>query len=299
MNIIETKNLSKYYGSFGALVDFSVNVEKGTIFSLLGANGAGKTTLMKVLLSIVKPSRGSASLFGISIKNPESRLKVGFLSEKHSFPAYLNAKQLLYYYGKMSRVPNDVLEKRIPELLELVNLAEKAKLKIRKYSKGMLQRLGIAQALINDPDLLFLDEPTDGIDPIGRKQIREILLLLKNKGKTVFINSHLLSEVERISDRIAILKDGHLIKLGSLDDFVSVKNHYELDLSGDEETIKNCFISSSSELVKFENKNYTIKADDTTHLNKVIDNLRENSILIESLKPKKISLEDFFIKVIE
>ena len=300
MYAIETENLSKYYskGKIKALDNFSFKLEKGKIFSLLGANGAGKTTLMKLLLSIVSPTDGNATIFGKDISDSSCRNKIGYLAENHKFPEYLNAEQVLYHYGELGKVKSSLLKKRIPTLLKSVNLEGKEKIKIKKFSKGMLQRLGIAQALVNDPDLLFLDEPTDGIDPIGRKEIREVLLDLKTKGKTVFINSHLLSEVERISDEIIILKKGKIIKKGTVNEFISVENKFKIKL--DLSTIK------SKPLQLDDNTKYEVK-DDTLiitalnyqELNKIIDNIRTKEIIIKEISPVKISLEDFFIKVIE
>jgi len=195
MIAIESKGLTKHYsrGKIKALTDFNVSVEKGKIFSLLGPNGAGKTTLFRLLLGIALPTKGEGSILGKDIRDPEARKCVGYLSEDHRLPGYLNGEQFLYYYGKMSGVSNYDLGIKIPKLLKQVKLDDRKSLKLRKYSKGMLQRLGTAQALINDPEIIFLDEPTDGIDPIGRIEIREILLDLKKEGKTIFINSHLLS----------------------------------------------------------------------------------------------------------
>ena len=316
--MIETNNLTKHYtrGKVKALSDFSINIKKGTIFSLLGPNGAGKTTLVKLLLSIIKPTSGTGKLNGLDMSKSEARMKVGYLAENHRFPIFLNAKQVLYHYGKMSFVDTKILEEKIPKLLKMVNLQDKDKIKIKKFSKGMLQRLGIAQALINDPALLFLDEPTDGIDPVGRREIREILLKLKDEGKTIFINSHLLSEVERISDEVAILKDGKLLKHGTIEDFISVKDKFKIYLARFGEDSNSIAIPEDERVEKKvleeycnENhiesiynadKNYfTITVLDKLQLNKVIDHLREKEIVIEGIVPVKISLEDYFINVIE
>ncbi len=318
--MIETDGLTKHYtrGKVKALSDFTIKIKKGTIFSLLGPNGAGKTTLVKLLLSIVSPTKGMGKINGIDISNANARLKVGYLAENHRFPDFLNAKQVLYHYGKMSFVDNSILKEKIPKLLKEVGLEEKGKIKVKKFSKGMLQRLGIAQALINDPDLLFLDEPTDGIDPVGRREIREILLKLKEEGKTIFINSHLLSEVERISDEVAILKDGRLLKYGTIEDFISVKDKYKIHLAPlNDDSIEITTTTSENEnsereiLEEFCSENhidsvynkdkefFTITVIDKLQLNDLIDHLRENNIIIEGIVPVKISLEDYFINVIE
>jgi len=316
--MIETNGLTKHYtrGKVKALSDFSISIKKGTIFSLLGPNGAGKTTLIKLLLSIVKPTKGMGKINGIDISKPEARMKVGYLAENHRFPEFLNAKQVLFHYGKMSFVDSGILKTKISELLKLVDLQDKGKIKVKKFSKGMLQRLGIAQALINDPDLLFLDEPTDGIDPVGRREIREILLKLKDEGKTIFINSHLLSEVERISDEVAILKDGKLLKYGTIEDFISVRDKYKIYLGtlNDDEIVapdtineknnidifeKFCSVNHIDSIYNKEKEFFTITVIDKVQLNKLIDYLRENKVIIEGVVPVKISLEDYFINVIE
>jgi ABC-2 type transport system ATP-binding protein len=181
MAVIETKELSKEYntsritkGKVRALNNFTFTVNEGEIFGLLGPNGAGKTTLIKILLAITFPTSGSASVFGMDYKNYKWKYKVGYLPENHRFPNYLTGEQVLSYYGRLAGMKNNSeLQKKITELLELMNLGEWRKTKIKKYSKGMMQKLGLAQSMINNPDLIFLDEPTDGVDPIGRKEMEK------------------------------------------------------------------------------------------------------------------------------
>ncbi|MCX7878987.1 MAG: ATP-binding cassette domain-containing protein, partial [Ignavibacteria bacterium] len=182
MNVIETKDLSKQYVSgfskktVDALKNFSFSVSQGEIFGLLGPNGAGKTTLIKILLGITFPTKGEAKLFGLDVRQYKSKKKVGYLPENHRFPNYLTGEQVLRYYGQLSGMRNDSnMDKRIDELLSVMNLANWRKTKIKKYSKGMMQKLGLAQAMLSEPELIFLDEPTDGVDPIGRKEIRDML----------------------------------------------------------------------------------------------------------------------------
>ena len=235
MAIITTKNITKEYSakSFSkekilALSKFTFNVEKGEIFGLLGPNGAGKTTLIKVLLGITFPKEGEAKIVEKDINDESIKSRIGYLPENHKFPSYLNGEQVLHYFGRLSGMNNNDVEKKTDEYLELVDMTKWKKTKIRKYSKGMMQRLGMAQALINDPDLIFLDEPTDGVDPIGRKEIRDILINLKSLGKTVFLNSHLLSEIELICDRVAILNKGVRIKEGSIEEITTSTDIYKL-----------------------------------------------------------------------
>ncbi len=300
MAVIETDALTKYYsrGRVKALEDFSFQVEPGRIFSLLGPNGAGKTTLIKLLLGIIFPTRGSASLLGKSIRDYHIHREIGYLAENHRFPNFLNAQSILLYYGKMTGISKAELRERIPSLLRLVKLEGWEKEKIHKFSKGMLQRLGIAQALINNPQVLFLDEPTDGIDPVGRREVRDILKKLREQGKTVFLNSHLLSEVERVSDEIAILKNGRLLEKGNVRDFISVKDQFQIQVDSPGTQVKDICRQLQIRL-REQNGAYLISVDNDQHLNALIDQLRQRQVLIKALVPHKISLEDFFIEVIE
>src|SRR5262245_18670611 len=201
--VIETRNLVKQYGRIEALKGVTLGVEKGEIFGLLGQNGAGKTTMVKILLGITKPSFGEASLLGEPVGTVPIRRRVGYLPEDHRFPDYHTGYSLLDFYGALLDMPRSERKQRIPEMLELVGLKGRMHYKIRTYSKGMKQRLGVAQAILHDPEIIFLDEPTDGVDPVGRREIRDMLHQLKEEGKTIFLNSHLLGEVELICDRVA------------------------------------------------------------------------------------------------
>ena len=300
MFAVESRSLTKHYsrGRVKALTDFDISVEQGKIFSLLGPNGAGKTTFIKLILSIVEPTSGDGLILGKNISDPSSRLKTGYLSENHRLPEFLNAEQFLYYYGRMSGAAGYELSKKIPELLKKVKLFDKKDLKIRKYSKGMLQRLGTAQALINDPDIIFLDEPTDGIDPVGRIEIREVLLDLKNAGKTVFINSHLLSEVERLSDEIAILKEGKMIKKGRTADFLESTGRYKISVETGRTNDLYSLLDGKN--ISYSKKDSCAEAaiEDNAVLNDVIDKLRSEKIIITGIEEQRTSLEDFFIKVV-
>ena len=300
MNALETKGLTKYYsrGKIHALEDFTLIVEQGQIFSLLGPNGAGKTTLIKLVTGIVRPTRGSAEILGFPISDFLIHSKIGYLAENHRFPDFLTAGQILYYYGKMSGLSTSSLQDRIPKLLHEVKMEKWINTKIRKFSKGMLQRLGLAHTLLHDPELLFLDEPTDGIDPVGRREIRDLLKSLRDRGKTIFLNSHLLSEVERTSDRIAILQNGKLIRQGSVSEFTSIEQQYQLHLHDALSAMQ----SISGELgITFTNENdlYTVVISDIHVLNRLIDKLRKKNVLVEAVMPRKISLEDFFVEILD
>lgn len=212
----------------------SLTVHQGETFGLLGPNGAGKTTLLKTLLGIVRPTSGRGLLLGQPLGDRATKQRVGYLPENPYFYDYLTGWELLQFAAGLFQIPASVQRQRIPQLLDLVGIAQSAarKKQLRKYSKGMLQRVGMAQALINDPELVFLDEPMSGLDPMGRYQIREIILSLKAQGKTIFFNSHVLSDVEVICDRVAILAQGELICLGSLDALLGTTNTYQVKGKG-------------------------------------------------------------------
>ena len=193
----------------------------GEVFGFLGPNGAGKTSTMNVLLGFVPPTAGDASIFGVSVRQPIARQRIGYLPELTYYYKFLTSEELLRFYGKIFRIPKAQLAQRIDEVLKLVELNDARKRPIRTYSKGMQQRVGLAQALINNPDLLILDEPTSGLDPIGRMKVRQIIQRLKNEGKTIFFSSHELGEVETVCDRVGILADGELKAAGRVVDLVT------------------------------------------------------------------------------
>jgi len=304
MITVEVSNLTKIYESSSkkrsvtALKDFNLRVNEGTVFGLLGPNGAGKTTLVKILLGIVYPTLGSAKILGQNIANYEIRKRVGYLPENHKFPPYLNGEDVLKSVARLTGCKDDEIKSRTDDLLNLVKMEKWRKTKVKKYSKGMMQRLGLAQALINDPDLIFLDEPTDGVDPIGRKEIRDILLGLKNQGKTIFINSHLLSEVELISDRVAILNKGELIKEGTVEDLTTNKETYSIKLAAEVESdwLNNNLTEFS--VTQTSPNGFEVKVLNESELNSVIDKLREKNKIIKGIIPVKMSLEDMFISLI-
>lgn len=216
--------------SIESLKSCTLTVYQGETFGLLGQNGAGKTTLLKTLVGIVRPSGGTGKILGSPLGQREVKQRIGYLPENAYFYDYLTGWEFLQYAARLFQIPTTVQRHRIPELLNLVglDLATAKKKQLRQYSKGMLQRVGMAQALINDPDLIFLDEPMSGLDPLGRYQLREIILALKAQGKTIFFNSHVLSEVEQICDRIGILDRGELICEGALDELLGNTDTYQV-----------------------------------------------------------------------
>jgi ABC-2 type transport system ATP-binding protein len=203
-----------------AVKGLNLEVRQGEVFGFLGPNGAGKTTTMNVLLGFVPPTSGTASIFGVDVRQPISRQRIGYLPELTYYYKFLSAEEILRFYGKIFRIPKAELERRINSILKLVELEQARTRPTKTYSKGMQQRVGLAQALINDPDLLVLDEPTSGLDPIGRMKVREIIQRLKSEGKTVFFSSHELGEVETVCDRVAILNQGELKAEGRVPDLM-------------------------------------------------------------------------------
>jgi len=304
MDVISTKNLKKEYQGSGfskekitALKNFSFSVNEGDIFGLLGPNGAGKTTLVKILLGIVFPTEGEVSIFGEDIKNESYKNRVGYLPENHKFPNYLTGEEVLHYFGMLSGLTKAQVRSRSDEYLKIVDMEKWKKTKIKKYSKGMMQRLGIAQAMINEPDLIFLDEPTDGVDPIGRKEIRDILIGLKDKGKTIFLNSHLLSEIELICNKVAILNKGELVKEGTIDEITSTGNRHVFNTSELGNDVINILLNQYFATLHGKNE-FIVNTDSPESLNAIIDVLRKNNVNILGLNKEKNTLENMFINLI-
>lgn len=304
MTAIQTQNLSKIYSSnFGkrkvhALQGLNLTVEPGSIFGLLGPNGAGKTTLIKILLGITNPTEGSARILNEDISDYRIKKRVGYLPENHKYPPYLTGENVLKFFGKLSGCDSKDLDKKSDYLMDLVKLEKWKKVKVKNYSKGMMQRLGLAQAIINDPELIFLDEPTDGVDPIGRKEIRDMLQELKDKGKTIFLNSHLLSEVEMITDRVAILNKGVMLREGTVKELTERKLEYRFMFDRPEalDKVKTLLPANGNPVTK--DNSININVNDTTELNRFIDLFRSNNLLISSILPQKESLESIFIDLI-
>jgi len=297
MAVVEIKQLAKNYGSVQALKGVSLSVEKGEIYGLLGRNGAGKTTMVKILLGIVQPSSGTASLLSCPLGSPEARRRVGFLPEDHRFPDYHTGRSVLDFYGTLCEVPHSERRKRIPEILELVQLTDAADRKIRTYSKGMKQRVGLAQAMLHQPDVYFLDEPTDGVDPVGRRDIRDVLVRLKGEGKTIFVNSHILSEVELITTRVGILELGNLVKSGTVAELTRTDNTFELKIEGDPGPfVKE--ISTMAKAVRPIQGGLQVLLPDGAKIDPVIQLLMKHGLGIRGVSEKRHTLEDVFIETV-
>lgn len=219
---IETFELRKVYGEDKVAVEgLTLRVERGEVFGFLGPNGAGKTTSIKMLLGLVRPTSGSGTLLGHNIQNPAARLRVGFLPEHFRFHEWMRADEFLDVHGELQGMSKSARAARIPKLLARVRLADAARQQLRTFSKGMLQRIGLAMALMHEPQIVFLDEPTSGLDPFGRLLVRDVINELRDAGTTVFINSHLLSEIEVTCDRVAFIRKGTVVRSGSLDELAA------------------------------------------------------------------------------
>src|SRR5664280_810720 len=307
---IEVRGLRKDYraGLGGrevkALAGIEFAVRSGELFGLLGPNGAGKTTTVKILLGLTHATAGSASLLGKPVADPESRRRVGYLPEGHRFPGYLTARQTLSIFGRMSGVSSRALSPRIEDLLGRLKLSEWIDVKVKKFSKGMTQRLGLAAALVHEPEVLLLDEPTDGVDPVGRREIRDLLKAEAAKGRAILLNSHLLSEIELTCDRVAVLRNGRVAAMGTIDeltkreekkDFLKV---YKLVASGIDDAVLGAFRETGAG-AKRVNGHVRLLARDAEHLNALIDAARARGALLTELTPEKSTLEEVFVDLVK
>ncbi len=298
MSVVQIKDLVKHYGKVEALKGVSLTVEKGEIYGLLGRNGAGKTTMIKILLSIVQPTSGEARLFDYQTGSVEARKRVGYLPEDHRFPDYHNAYSLLDFYGALYGMASAERKKRTREVLEIVDLVENGQRKIRTYSKGMKQRVGLAQAMLHDPDVYFLDEPTDGVDPIGRKEIRDVLVQLKDRGKTIFVNSHILREVELITSRVSIIEEGRIIKSGTVADLTQVQNIFDITIEGDARPYLKEMVPLVKAVRPVDGGLEVHMKENDLNIDVVIDFLRNKGVSIRGVTQRKESLEEVFIQTV-
>ena len=302
---IHTDGLAKTYGGarpVHALHPLSLTVAPGEVFGLVGPNGAGKTTLVKLLLGIVRPTAGTATLFDVPVGEAAARQPVGYLPEGHRFPPFLTGRQALDVLARMAGVSAADRAGRSPGLLDRVGLGTAADRAVGTYSKGMMQRLGIAQALMNRPRLVLLDEPTDGVDPVGRREIREIVSDLAADGVTVLLNSHLLSEIERVCTRVAILDRGRLVRDGTVGSLTAVGRAWTLTttaLSPDALAALGPHYASAPPDPAVPGLSVgTLTAPDRAALNAALDALRAAGVEIERVDPVRQSLEDLFVTTV-
>lgn len=299
MSVIETKDLRKTYGAIEALKGVTLHVEPGQIYGLLGQNGAGKSTMVKILLGIVKKTDGEATLLGAEAGTTEVRKRVGYLPEDHQFPGYHSAVSLLHYYGELYGMSRPERVERMDAALDIVGLKKRAKSKIKTYSKGMKQRLGIAQAFFHDPEVIFLDEPTDGVDPVGRKEIRDLLQTLKGEGRTIFVNSHLLGEVEMMSDRVAIIHQGEMVREGTVADLTRRANRFEIGLEKGTDFPVQPLREAGFTVDDVGGGRVEVELADGQSIDPVLELLWARGLKLRHLLEQKQTLEDVFMKLVE
>lgn len=275
-----------------ALHPLNLTVEDGEIFGFLGPNGAGKTTTLKMLMGLVFPTAGSARILGMALDDPRMKARIGFLPEQPYFYDYLTARELLRYYGQLSGVESKQLPGRVDAVLELVGLKDSGSVQLRKFSKGMLQRAGIAQAILHDPQVVFLDEPMSGLDPMGRREVRNLIEQLKRQGKTVFFSTHILSDAEALCDRVAILHQGSLRGVGAVEELTAgIRAQVEIVWAGKSVPAALTALGAEPHVA-----GDTVRAMlPSAQQDSAIEALRRQKLRLISVTPVRVSLEDYFM----
>jgi ABC-2 type transport system ATP-binding protein len=297
---LEVRGVSKTFRRWSsrrevrALRNVSFAVQPGTIFGLLGPNGAGKTTLVKIALTIAYPDDGEIRVLGESVRHRSVLRRVGYLPENPRFPTHLTAWQVLRLYGSLSGADMRRVDENAAKWLDRLDLGGWRDVRVSKFSKGMNERLALAQALVHDPEFIFLDEPTDGLDPLGRREVRAICRELADQGKTVFVNSHILAEIELICDRIALMKSGEIIEQGRISELTSHQDGYEL-VVGVSDELRNWLHKKMLPFTAADGHLH-IHVPDRTSANSLIDTLRAKNVEIDALNVKKRSLESVFME---
>ncbi|MFC1556183.1 ABC transporter ATP-binding protein [candidate division KSB1 bacterium] len=303
--MIRIKKLKKTYAvgfiprKTDVLKGFDLEVESGEVFGFLGPNGAGKTTTIKILVNLIMPTSGSAEINGIDVRDPKARQHVGFLPEQPFFYTYLTGFEFLDYCARLFKTPDTERKKRIEHLLNIVGMEDHRDKALGKYSRGMLQRIGIAQALINDPDLLILDEPLSGLDPVGRREVLNIIYEQKSKGKTIFFSSHILSDAENVCDRVGILNKGSLIDSGDLRTIYENESPLTVaEIVYYSEKVINEYFLNFGEIFSLKRNIYRLRLNNDSDLNQAIVRLIDMGAVIETVQRNRMSLEDIFLKKI-
>ena len=305
MHVIEIENLTHDYQtgfwrkrSLRALDGLSLRVEAGEVFGFLGPNGAGKTTTFKILMRMLRPTAGAARILGQPLNDLRLRARIGYLPERPYFYHHLTARELLLYYGALCDLPRDRAARRATELLDQVGLSDSADRRLRKFSKGMLQRVGLAQALINDPEVLFMDEPMSDLDPLGRREARELIAGLRARGKTIFFSSHILTDVEAMCDRVAILNRGRLVESGRLSEMLKTRsNEIEAVVSGVNEQTLNDLRMLVIE-VEPTPGGARVRLQSDRDIAPLLDVIHRVNGRLVSVSPVRESLEDLFVREI-
>jgi ABC-2 type transport system ATP-binding protein len=294
---IVTEDLRKRYGNKVAVAGLTLTVEQGEVFGFLGPNGAGKTTAVKMMLGLVRPSSGVAHLLGAPQADWRARRKVGFLPEHFRFHEWLRAEEFLDAHGQLYGMSKAERETRVPHLLKLVALEDEADRKLGQFSKGMLQRIGLAQALLNQPELLFLDEPTSGLDPLGRRLVRDIIRQQRDAGVAIFLNSHLLSEVEVTCDRVAFIDRGQVIRVADLHTMVEGETEVELRLGRvTPELLRG--LDQFGRDARADGEKVTLFVKDAEQLPAIARWVVEQGVGLYALTPRRLSLEEMFVRIV-
>jgi ABC-2 type transport system ATP-binding protein len=294
---ISTRRLRKVFNEKVAVRGLTLNVRRGEVFGFLGPNGAGKSTSVKMLLGLVKPTGGKAQLLGQPIGHQQTRTKIGFLPEHFRFYDWLTSAELLRLHGQLYDVPAQVLRERIPQMLDTVGLWPHRDKQLRHFSKGMLQRIGLAQALLNEPDLLFLDEPTSGLDPVGRRLVRDIIKAQRDRGATVFLNSHLLSEVEATCDRVAFIRAGEVIEVRDVSSFIEGRHQILVRARNISDNTINGLHTWASRITK-NGESFTITLRSPDLAPQALRYLVERGTEVFEFTPQRLSLEDRFLEIL-
>jgi ABC-2 type transport system ATP-binding protein len=301
--VVQTEELSKifrvgFWGKRVTAVDgIKLEVRTGEVFGFLGPNGAGKTTTLKMLMGLIYPTSGQAWLFGRELGDPQTKARLGFLPESPYFYDYLTSREFLGFYGHLFGLWGARLDKRVDELLELVGMSHARDLQLRKFSKGMLQRVGVAQALINDPELVVLDEPMSGLDPIGRKEVRDLILRLKESGKTVLFSSHILHDAEVLCDRVAMILKGRLVACGKVTDLLNQGANHQVELVVDGLTSEGLdHLRPLADKVVMQGDRMLVVLKSQQQVGGALEIIRSAKASLVSLNPQKGSLEDLFIR---
>ena len=292
---IDLQEVSKIYrGRVHALRSVSLQVHPGEIFGLLGPNGAGKSTLVKIMMTVVRPTKAVGTVLGQPVGHKPTLGRVGYLPEHHRFPQWLTGRQAIEFAGAMCKMPRRARIRRTSELLDVVNMTDWASKRLGTYSKGMQQRIGLATSMINDPELVLLDEPTDGVDPVGRREIREVLARMRDEGKSVLVNSHILSELELFCNRVAILVQGTVVRHGSVESLTRESCRYEITVEGAAGQFQP-IDGVTAEPLDGTAVRLTMNTREAADVQPVIDELRRREIVIREVASTRDSLEELFM----
>lgn len=296
--VVEAEGLRKVYGHVVAVDSLDLRIGSGEVFGFLGPNGAGKTTAMKMLLGLAFPTAGQARLLGKPVEDPHVKERIGFLPERFQFPPWLTASEFLYFHGSLYGMSQSRLRERVPQVLHRVGLSARADDKLKAFSKGMLQRIGLAQAILNHPLVVFLDEPTSGLDPLGRREVRSLIEELRDEGATVFLNSHILSDIEMVCDHVAILSKGLVVRSGPLADLLATKLELEMEVDGVTPALMER-LSSMVNSASLDGSSLVLELKEEAQIPRIVEAIVSGGGHLYRLTPRRLSLEELFVGLVE